>query len=337
MDLCTIYCPSATETLKAGESLAKTLYTTPCTVLLSGDLGAGKTTFLQGFFRGLGVKDHVTSPTFALEQRYETARGTLIHIDLYRLTEGQAKDLLRATDTFDGIRCIEWPERLPALLASRDEPSIRLAFSEEGEGRRIECAFDDVSLPTRSQIETWRTEYRLPAHIAAHCDVVTTVATALADALISRGMLIRKEALTRAAEVHDLLRFVDFRPGASPQGSIETPDDRATWDSVKARYPDLKHEAACAEFLRERGYPALATIIETHGLVSPGAARQTIEQDLLFYADKRVALDKVVSLDERFADFGVRYGGGDITERQKQWLNEAKQLEKNLFAEGLPI
>ena len=82
-------------------------------VVISGDLGAGKTTFVRGAARYLGVTGHVTSPTFTIGQRYE-GRVPVSHLDLYRLSEGgpggEEPGLLDDYLTADAISFIEWPE-----------------------------------------------------------------------------------------------------------------------------------------------------------------------------------------------------------------------------------
>jgi len=82
---------------------------------LSGDLGAGKTLFTQGFAKGLGYEGHVTSPTFTLVNVYESTRFPIYHFDLYRL-EGGTADLesIGYDDYFygSGVCIIEWPERI---------------------------------------------------------------------------------------------------------------------------------------------------------------------------------------------------------------------------------
>lgn len=87
-------------------------------VLLSGDLGAGKTTFARGIAAGLGIDpDQVTSPTFTLVHEYRGGRLTLYHADLYRLDKAATADLgLEELGVSDGVLAIEWPERLMHAL-----------------------------------------------------------------------------------------------------------------------------------------------------------------------------------------------------------------------------
>src|SRR6478609_338527 len=75
---------SAAETEQRGAELAASLRPGDV-VLVSGDLGAGKTTFVRGALRALGVTEPVTSPTFVIGQRYDGAAGPVAHLDLYRL------------------------------------------------------------------------------------------------------------------------------------------------------------------------------------------------------------------------------------------------------------
>lgn len=88
------------------------------TVALHGDLGVGKTTFTQGFARGLGVTGAVTSPTFTVFNLHRAGEKTLIHLDAYRLgSEAEAEALM----VEDFLRdpwwmVVEWPERLGAAL-----------------------------------------------------------------------------------------------------------------------------------------------------------------------------------------------------------------------------
>jgi tRNA threonylcarbamoyladenosine biosynthesis protein TsaE len=92
-------------------------------LLLQGDLGAGKTSLVQGMGRGLGIDDPIVSPTFTLINEYHEGRLPLYHLDLYRLTPTEVDALYleqywQGEDFPLGIVAIEWPERLRHRPAS---------------------------------------------------------------------------------------------------------------------------------------------------------------------------------------------------------------------------
>lgn len=325
-----LWLAEAKNTHSAGASLVSTLYDLPLTIALFGPLGSGKTTFLQGFAAALSISD-LRSPTYALEQRYvaKTHNFELLHLDLYRLSPDQARALTRSSDDFPGVRCIEWAQRIADPPLS---DGISFVFSEEGDGRRLHATFADIPLPSREEIHQWRCDVRLPENVVRHCDAVGMFAEHLAGILLRRGLLVRPLALRRAGEVHDLFRFLDFRRGSAFANFIPSPEDIACWKPWQERYSGLKHEPACAAFLRERGFHALAAIVEVHGLTLPPPKRRTTEQKTLFYADKRVKIDEVVTLEERFQDFCARYDQGRESEQSRLWLEEAKGVERALFS-----
>jgi tRNA threonylcarbamoyladenosine biosynthesis protein TsaE len=337
-DICRISLPDAERTRSCGRSLALSLYLQPLTVLLRGELGAGKTTFLQGFAKGLGIESALTSPTYALEQRYQTKGfGELLHIDLYRLKPAQARSLLAATDDHPGIRCIEWPDRLEGDLREHFPTSIDIALAEEGSERLLEAIFRDVPFPSSEEIEQWRREVALPPNVIAHCEKVAEICDRLAQHLIERGEIVRRETLFAAAQAHDLLRFLDFSPETTPAGVVRTAEDEARWKPWRERYKGLRHEEACTAFLRERGYDAFGDIVAVHGLHAPSPTRATIEQRVLFYGDKRVIGDRLVTVEERFEEFLHRYGKGRKTPQAQFWFEETKAAERSLFPQGVPF
>ncbi len=103
---------SPEETEAAGAQLAATL-APGSVVLVSGDLGAGKTTFVRGALRALGVTEPVTSPTFVVGLLYDGARGPIAHLDLYRLSGLDDEDpgLLDPYFGPDTVTFVEWPEQ----------------------------------------------------------------------------------------------------------------------------------------------------------------------------------------------------------------------------------
>jgi tRNA threonylcarbamoyladenosine biosynthesis protein TsaE len=106
--------PNETEAL--GAELAASLEPGDL-VLIEGEVGAGKTTFVRGAVRALGHQGRVTSPTFTLASRYEDTRVPVSHLDLYRLRESaDAEDLALLDDELAGERIVfvEWPEAVPA-------------------------------------------------------------------------------------------------------------------------------------------------------------------------------------------------------------------------------
>lgn len=336
-DSCSIPLSDAEMTAAAGRSLVHTLYGQPVTILLSGELGSGKTTFLKGFASELGIEDEIISPTFALEQRYRTpSKAELIHIDLFRLTPAQARELVASTEDHNGIRCIEWPERLETDLEQAFPSAIRLHFEEEGTGRRLTAIFRDVPLPTESQIRQWQEDLSLPDNVLLHCNTVADLCGRIADLFTKRATIIRGTMVRRAGRAHDLLRFIDFRNSAAPEGFAFSLEAQEHWNLWREKYAGLRHEEAAFRFLSERGYSALASIVAVHGLTLPSRSRSSIEQKVLFYADKRVIGDRVASLDERFEDFTERYGKGRESDQAILWHEEAKALERELFPEGPP-
>jgi len=106
-------------------------------VLLSGDLGAGKTAFTRGLAEGLGIDpDEVTSPTFTLVHEYRGGRLPLIHVDLYRLDRAELDEIGLDQDlAATGVTAVEWSERLTRPIAGAT--TVRIADAG-ADTRRIE-------------------------------------------------------------------------------------------------------------------------------------------------------------------------------------------------------
>ena len=126
---------SAEETIARGREIGAHLKA-PVLVLLSGDLGAGKTTLTKGIVSGLGAaaEEEVTSPTFTLVHKYE--RGARVyHVDLYRIADLHDLETLGLEDVFSekAIVIVEWPDRLQLRM---DWPIVRIALEHVSEDAR---------------------------------------------------------------------------------------------------------------------------------------------------------------------------------------------------------
>lgn len=107
-------------------------------VLLAGDLGAGKTAFVQGFGRGLGVVERITSPTFTIVHVYDGGRLPVHHLDVYRLNQLSEVLDLGLGEMLDegGVVLIEWGDAITPILP-HDYLEVRLTFGEGDDDRRL--------------------------------------------------------------------------------------------------------------------------------------------------------------------------------------------------------
>jgi tRNA threonylcarbamoyladenosine biosynthesis protein TsaE len=109
----------------------------PCVITLSGDLGAGKTTLTRAIGHGFGVREAVTSPTFALVHEYGAVNGRLYHLDLYRIRGPHELANLGWEQLLSerALLIIEWPDRAGELLPP-EALAIELAHVDGDESRR---------------------------------------------------------------------------------------------------------------------------------------------------------------------------------------------------------
>jgi len=140
---------SAEETQKIGENIVKSLKKTTV-VALYGDLGSGKTTFVQGLAKGLGIKEKITSPTFNIIRQYKlkakSSKGksetkklkALYHIDLYRIESTDLKNLgiEEILNNKESLVVIEWAEKMKEFLP-KEKIDIYFEYSDENKRKII--------------------------------------------------------------------------------------------------------------------------------------------------------------------------------------------------------
>lgn len=137
---------SGEETIRRGRDIGAQLKL-PVLVLLSGDLGAGKTTLTKGIASGLGAAeiDEVTSPTFTLVHKYD-GRALVYHVDLYRIGDSHDFQTLGLEDVFSehAVVIVEWPEK---LTLRTDWPVVRIHLEHVSEEARRITIEGDLAWP----------------------------------------------------------------------------------------------------------------------------------------------------------------------------------------------
>ncbi|MEB3283149.1 MAG: tRNA (adenosine(37)-N6)-threonylcarbamoyltransferase complex ATPase subunit type 1 TsaE [Lyngbya sp.] len=124
-------------TYHLGKRLGELLFP-GCILLLEGDLGAGKTTLVQGLGAGLEIPENIESPTFTLINEYHSGRIPLYHLDLYRLEPSEVEQLnielyWEGIEVSPGITAIEWAERLPY----QPDDFIQIGLKHQDDGSRL--------------------------------------------------------------------------------------------------------------------------------------------------------------------------------------------------------
>jgi tRNA threonylcarbamoyladenosine biosynthesis protein TsaE len=151
------FCATAEDTIGAGEAFAEVLSSSDI-VLLSGTLGAGKTTFVKGVAKGLGVSERITSPTFTMVREHQCSNAlgieTLHHCDVYRVESlDEVLDLALGELVEDSaVALVEWGE-LAASVFGRDVMTID--FSVEVDDARILTVDGDLAHARSAQLDRW--------------------------------------------------------------------------------------------------------------------------------------------------------------------------------------
>ena len=157
-----------------------------------------------------------------------------------------------------------------------------------------------MNIPSREQCLQILKDNKTPSNIIEHCKAVAKFAGEIAEKLIKKGRKVNRELVVAGALLHDIERHKD------------------------------NHVARGAELVKKLGYPEVAEVVSKHTLYKVEMEEnqpKTFEEKIVFYADKMVKNDKVVSLEERYDDIRERYG----VNLKHQWEMEfTKKIEKEL-------
>lgn len=126
---------SAEETLAVATKIGEVLENGDC-IVLTGELGAGKTTFTKGIAKGLEIERMVKSPTYTIVREYREGRVPLFHMDVYRLEEGASELGLEEYFESEGVSIVEWGQIIRDELPE-DYAELTLSYLEEQDTRSL--------------------------------------------------------------------------------------------------------------------------------------------------------------------------------------------------------
>ncbi len=190
--------------------------------------------------------------------------------------------------------------------------------------------------PTEEECRGLLEEYRVPGNIMRHISVVTRVAVFLARRLKSSGIAIDIGLVRAGASLHDIARTVDIKDLSGIHGLSD--EDKEFYRGLKDKFEGKRHNMAGYELFM-KSYPELARIIRSHAYSSvlTGQGPSTWEEKVVYYSDKRVSHDRIVSAVERNKEGMARWKKGHPGERQDNERTEKinariRQIEDEIFS-----
>ena len=188
---------------------------------------------------------------------------------------------------------------------------------------------------TEKTLQELLRKYRVPFHIQAHMKKVAAVSLFIGTQLQDSGQKVDLTILRQAALLHDILKLCDFKE-LNLQYFQKSPSkkDKAFWTELIKSCSHKGHIQAAYELFMDIGEPQIASIIKKHRfncLIEKNEKPTTWEEKILYYADKRVKHDQVVSIQERLEDGRKRYfPDGHIPKEDAQIEKALYKLEQEL-------
>ena len=190
-----------------------------------------------------------------------------------------------------------------------------------------------MNLPTVQECESLFQQYHVPKNILGHCQTVSLLATRIAERLKAKGIKINIELVRIGALMHDWMKAATLEQLGTNKYFKYTPskEEIASWKQLRTKF-NGKHECEIAHELLKGTHPELAQFILSEGLLTRKMVKQRVwEEKVVHYADWRVLGTEIIPLDERMADFLVRYnqkivaGGHELWQKKKQMEQQAER------------
>lgn len=192
---------------------------------------------------------------------------------------------------------------------------------------------------TEELLQQLITKYRVPVHVRKHMKKVSAVALYIGQIIKQKGEKLDLILLRQSALLHDVMKLCDFN-----KLDIEhfeqnvTAEDIQFWTALMKSCSHIGHIEAAYNMLREIGEDEIAEVVRKHrfdGLIDEKEKPKTWEEKLLYYADKRVRHDEIVSIAERLIDGRERYfPDGDLPENDHHVEKAIYKLEKEICAKA---
>lgn len=184
----------------------------------------------------------------------------------------------------------------------------------------------------KNEIKNLYEKFHVPKHVIAHMKKVHHVCEVLIAALKEKKVEVNDEAVLKAALVHDVLRICDFRIFEPDKFKQEiTDEDLSIWRDLRDKYGKVGHIKGMSDLLIEMGEKEIAHVVSMHDFFKIDEL-STWEDKIIFYADKRVDRDNIVSLEKRFEE-GRKRNAGNSDEAKNLAMHEEKviHLEKEFL------
>jgi tRNA threonylcarbamoyladenosine biosynthesis protein TsaE len=301
----------------------------------------GKTTFLKGFAEGLGIKDPVASPTFALVAEYEMPTNkaglhVFSHMDIFRVDGDSVLALPEINEKLDDpgvVLALEWADKFPHEALPERRIELKFYKGRDESSREVELNFIDPGIPDDTTIREILEECQTPIHIRKHIATVTKVSTHFGQKIADKGYPIDIKLVRSASLLHDAMRLCNF-PRLEKDHFAEdiTPEKWSKWEEQIQKYGNQSHSKVIADMLREKDYNTAADVIEQHGTMAIlNDDPLVLEEKCLYLADRYSLHDQIASLEERLENSLNRNWGNKEVDKD-ELRHRVLKLEEEMCA-----